>query len=738
MGAGRRWEICVDTGGTFTDCLARDPDGGLHRVKVLSTSRLRGRLAAVDGDRVRLELAAAPDASLFVGYRLGLLGGGPPVAVAGTDRAGGLRLSAPLPAAAEGAACELLSPEEAPILAVRLVTGRRLDQPLPRLYLRLATTRGTNALLERRGAPTALFITRGFGDLLSIGNQQRPELFALRVIKPEPLYAAVVEVDERLDADGDLVRPLDLEALAAAARPLVESGVTSAAVALMHSYRRADHERRAARCLRETGFRHVSCSAELAPFIRLVPRAQTTVVDAYLAEAIEGYLERVAEPLAGGTLHVMTSAGGLMRREAFRPRDSLLSGPAGGAVGAAAAGRASGFEQTIAFDMGGTSTDVTRHAGDFDYRYETAVGDVRLLAPALAIETVAAGGGSVCMLAGGRLRVGPRSAGASPGPACYGAGGPLTLTDANLLLGRLDAEGFEIPLDVEAAAAAAAALAAELDPAAGDAAREVLLAGCLEIADERMAEAVRRVSIREGHDPAGFVLVAFGGAGPQHACGVARRLGIDRCLVPADAGLLSAAGLAAARLERFAERQVLAPLSQVAARVPAWLDELAAGAARSLRREGVAASEVEIRRRPAELRLSGQDSALVVEAGGERSLAAAFRDAYRERYGYAPPARPIELVSLRVVASARRGPPPAPPAPARPATARPVRYRRAHFAGGWRRTPVFARHELAAGARFEGPALVFERHSATVVEPGWRCRVDDHRALVLESGGGPG
>ncbi len=729
------WEIAVDTGGTFTDCVARDPRGRLRRVKVLSSGALRCRVESVDGAEVAVS-GLAPDLpeDFFRGWRLVRLGGRPqPVGVASfAADAARLLLERPHPALAPGDACELSSPDEAPILAARLATGTPSGSPLPPVAMRLATTRGTNALLERKGAPTALFVTRGFGDLLAIGNQQRPDLFALAVEKPPPLYAAVVEVDERLAADGSVVAPLATGSLAGPVAELLARGVETAAVALLHAYRDPRHEERLAEFLIEAGFRHVSRSAELAPRVRIVPRAETAVVDAYLAPVLGAYLRRVGEGLAGGRLHVMTSAGGLASAERFRPKDGLLSGPAGGVVGAALAGRRSGRDRLVAFDMGGTSTDVARFDGDFDYRYDTRVADATLLAPALAIETVAAGGGSICAFDGERLRVGPESAGAEPGPACYGAGGPLTLTDVNLLLGRLAAERFEIPIRREAAERAADGLieraragGADLDPGAA-------LEGLLRIADERMADAIRRISVREGYDPADYTLLAFGGAGPQHACAVAELLGMTSVLVPTDASLLSAHGLAAARIERFVERQVLAPLAAVGAELAGWLREMEREAAAAVAEEGVAREGVDIRRREAHLRFAGQEATIAVELGTGADPVTGFRRAYRERFGYLPPERPIELESLRVVASSAGGrgaPAAATPAPAEAPTRGSVR---ARFAGRWIEAPRYERFELEPGSVLSGPALVLEPHSATVVAPGWRLRVDGARALALD------
>jgi 5-oxoprolinase (ATP-hydrolysing) len=741
------WRVFIDTGGTFTDCLAFDSEGRLHRAKVLSTSALRARI----GEGLRLEPAPAVPRDFFRGFSFHLLDGKEealpvtPVTLAiatGYDPSSGvLTLDRPLTLPPlPGTRCELRSPEEAPLLAARLVTGTPSAEPLPPMAMRLATTRGTNALLERKGARTALFITRGFADLLRIGTQQRPELFALRIEKPAPLYAAVVEVPERLAADGSVLLPLDDAALAAleseAAR-LVALGFEAAAVAFLHSYRNAAHERVVGELLRRAGFGQVALSAELAPLIKLLPRAETAVVDAYLSKPIAGYLSRVAAALPRGALHVMTSAGGLVRSEAFRAKDSLLSGPAGGVVGAAGAGRRSGYDRVIAFDMGGTSTDVARYDGDFEYLFEHRVGDAHLVAPALAVESVAAGGGSICRYDGFQLKVGPESTGASPGPACYGAGGPLTLTDVNLLLGRLAPARFGIPIELAAAERALHDLRLAIAAAEGDApAAEILLEGLLDIADERMADAIRRISLARGYDPADYALVAFGGAGAQHACAVAARLGIQRVLVPEDAGLLSAAGLGAAVVERFLELQVLLPLAEVRDRIDSWMEELGQKAVAAVAEEGVPPAEIEVRRRLLDLRFAGQEGTIAIELLPDTPIEQAFASAYRGLYGYTPEGRPVELVALRAIASSR---PTAAGAPSfEPRTAAPLApeasiHRRACFSSRFREVPVYERAELVPGAIFPGPALVFESHSATVVGEGWEGQIDAARALVLST-----
>lgn len=744
------WRLFVDTGGTFTDCLAIAPDGSSRRAKVLSSSALRGRVASVDNEPFgepfgeRGLLVADPWAlpeGFFIGCSLRPLGAaGPGVEIVGWSPApapgepGRLELSgAPEPPLVAGDGFEIRSPEEVPVFAARLVTGTPCGRPLPPLELRLATTRGTNALLERRGSRTVLFITRGFGDLLAIGTQQRPDLFALDVRRPAPLEERVVEVDERLAADGSVLVELDLETLRPRVAGLVAEGIESAAVALIHSFRNPEHEERLAALLEDEGLAWVSPSHRLAPRIGLLARTQTAVVDAYLAPVVGRYVERVGSALGPGSrLQVMTSAGGLVAAEGYRAKDSLLSGPAGGVVGAAAAGRRSGFERVLAFDMGGTSTDVSRYDGELEYRFEHEVGGARLLAPALAIETVAAGGGSICAFRHGRVQVGPESAGADPGPACYGAGGPLTVTDVNLLLGRLDAERFGIPIDKAAAARRLAELSERLTEATGEQPTdEVLLQGLLDIADERMAEAIRAISVRRGYDPREYALVAFGGAGAQHACAVAELLGADTVVVPEDAALLSARGLRSAVVERFAERQVLEPLEAVAERLESWLDELAARAVEEVRAQGV--SEVRVRRRLAFLRFAGQESPLEVAVEPGVSLHRAFEEAYRETYGYRPEDRVVELESLRVVASCLPEAP-LPPLAVEPHEAPATGRRRVWSGGTWRSVATFERERLAPGARFAGPALVFERHSSAMLAPGWRGHVDTAGALVFLRG----
>jgi 5-oxoprolinase (ATP-hydrolysing) len=752
------WLICADTGGTFTDCLARDPHGDLRRAKVLSTSALRGRVTRRFSPN-RIEIAQQWEAcdNLIAGFSVRRLDDGVTIGrVAGFDAtASTVEIAEPAPAGLlrEGDVIEFRGDEPAPILAARLVTRTPAHGALPPMELRVATTRGTNALLERRGAEIALFITGGFGDLLAIGDQSRPDIFALRIVKSQPLYQHVVEVRERLDAAGRVLTPLDEPTLHSAAMHLRGDGVRVAAVALLHSHVNPAHEQHVAAILRECGFERVSISSEIAPLIRILPRAQTAVVDAYLDPLITEYLRQIAEGSAARTecmqVRVMTSAGALNDASRYRACASLLSGPAGGVLGAAAAGRASGFQRVIGFDMGGTSTDVCRFDGELDYRFEHSVGDAKLLAPALAIETVAAGGGSICDFVDGRMTVGPRSAGAEPGPACYGLGGPLTLTDVNLLLGRLDEAQFEIPIQRCAAERALCELmdqmeraGAALTPAAPTNSREDILSGFIQIANQRMASAIEEVSLRQGHDARDYALLAFGGAGGQHACAVAENLGMSRVVMPADASLLSAAGLMTARIERFAQRQMLRRLDDSGIDLSAIVAEVARQAIDEVMNEGVARDHIAVRRRIANLRLLGQDATLQVDvptaAAGHAAIVDTLRQGfvarYRQMYGHVPPLdrKLIEIESLRIVAASTTHDQLMTVGKTNVAehVAESSGSARAHFGGRWIDAPVFNRATLKRGAAFEGPAIVLDRRSSYVIEEGWRASIDGAGAIV--------
>ena len=641
--------LAVDTGGTFTDCLATDSDGHTHRRKVLSNGTLRGTvLDQLNPTTLRISTNWGLSRDVLRGFTFRFLGETETAVVESFDPTERLLIlhapCSPLPA---NQGFELTAHEEAPVLAARLVTQTALGEPFPPVAMRLGSTKGTNALLEGKGAKVTFFVTKGFADLLRIGDQSRPDLFSLSARRPDPLHAEVLEVDEQITANGEVLEPLK----PATDNPQLTTG-NSIAICLKNAYQNPVHERQVAEALREK-FRFVSVSTELSPQIKFLARAETTVANAYLAPVIHDYLDGIRRQMPSGSLHVMTSAGALVRADRFQPKDSLLSGPAGGVVGAAAVARRARFSRIITFDMGGTSTDVARFGGAFDYRFETSVGNARLQAPALAIETVAAGGGSVCGFDGYRLFVGPESAGSSPGPACYGAGGPLTITDVNLLMGRLDPTTFGIPVFPENARERLNELLDRMQAASGqrpDA--QTVLEGFVQIANETMAEAVHKISVAKGYDPADHALVAFGGAGGLHACGVARLLGISTILLPADAGLLSAVGIGEAPVERFAEATVLLELSaENSGAISGTLARLRAEARAAVVAEGLADETVSVKSCLAFLRLKGQETSLEVEVSSLENPSdwtAAFRKKYENVYGHWVENRAVEVESLRV------------------------------------------------------------------------------------------
>lgn len=643
--------IAIDTGGTFTDAIAAFPDGSRTRVKIPSDGSIRG-VATGPGRVAWPAWLPRPGRSLagrdVVGPR------GLRIAAADDDGAVSLEPSEPL---APGEAVAVASGLDAPRLAIHALLGVPLDETaIPgadRIDLRLATTRGTNALLERKAARTALVITEGLEDLLEIGDQSRPGLFARGPRKRTPLVAASLGLPERTLADGVRRRePTDAEIDAIAAR-MRGAGIESVAIATVHGAAFPATERRVAERLARAGFAAVATAHATSDSSRLLARAETTVVHASLAPVLERFLADVATRVPVERIRVETSAGGLQPASRFLARDLLLSGPAGGLNGVVEVASRLGLGPVLAFDMGGTSTDVARVDGEPTPREETVVADARVAAPGLEIASVAAGGGSICRVRDGELLVGPESAGANPGPACYGRGGPFTITDANLLLGRLDPAAASLPLSVAAAEAAFERVRGEFVRDRGKpVAREGLLEAFVAIADERMARAIETVSSREGFDPARHVLVAFGGAGGQHAASVADRLGIRTVVIPADAGFLSARGLLTARDERRTSRSVLARLESVADRLDAWARELERAAVAELacdgHDDGVAEPATAV------LRVAGIDLAIEVPVGEIPAMEAGFRRLFRERSGYEPPRRALEIDSIRARARTPR------------------------------------------------------------------------------------
>jgi 5-oxoprolinase (ATP-hydrolysing) len=673
------WQFWIDRGGTFTDIVARRPDGALIAHKLLSDSE-RYEDAAIHGIRH-------------------LLGVAPGTALPAHD-----------------------------IEAVRM-----------------GTTVATNALLERRGDRTVYVTTRGFADALRIAWQHRPKLFVRRIELPSMLYEEAIEVDERMGAHGEIVRAFDVTAAEPPLRAAFDRGIRACAIVLMHGYRYPAHEQELAALARRIGFTQISVSHRVSPLMKLVSRGDTTVADAYLSPVLRRYVERVAAALPGTRLQFMQSSGGLADANAFHGKDAILSGPAGGIVGAARAARAAGFNKIIAFDMGGTSTDVGHFAGesadDFERALDVEVAGVRLRTPILRIHTVAAGGGSICRFDGVRLRVGPESAGANPGPASYRRGGPLTVTDCNVLLGRIRPEFFpslfgpggDEPLDEEVVRRQFGELAAAL-PADSRSDIQALAAGCVRIAVANMANAIKKISVQRGHDVTEYTLTCFGGAAGQHACAVADALGMRRVFVHPLAGVLSAYGIGLADSIAMRQRTVESPLDAgaLSAIEPVFV-ALESEARAELAAQGFPAPTIV---RSLLVKYTDTDSTLTLALTGSStwdSLTREFLAKYRARYGFSVAGRALVIDAISVTATARGDVVDDRPAftpragPLTPVARHPVFFETERV-----ETPFFLREQLRPGDVLAGPAVICERNTGVVVERGWRAMLTDADHLVLE------
>ncbi|GLW19378.1 5-oxoprolinase [Streptomyces sp. NBRC 13847] len=673
-----RWEFWIDRGGTFTDVVGRRPDGRLVTGKLLSHHPERYRDAAVAG--IRMMLGLGPD-------------------------------------------------EPVPAERVSVV--------------KMGTTVATNALLERTGEPTVLLTTEGFRDALRIAYQNRPRIFDRHIVLPEALYERVIEVPERIGAHGELVRPLDAEPVRRALIRARADGLRSAAVVLLHGYRHTDHERAVAALARSAGFTQVSCSHEVSPLMKLVPRGDTTVVDAYLSPILGRYVDEIAAELPGIRLMFLQSNGGLRQAAHFRGKDAVLSGPAGGVVGMArSAAEAGGHDRVIGFDMGGTSTDVSHYAGEFERVFGNEVAGVRMRAPMMNIHTVAAGGGSVLHFDGRRYRVGPDSAGADPGPACYRRGGPLTVTDAQVMLGRIQPGHFpavfgpdgDQPLDAEVVRTRFAELAARAAAATGDErGPEEVAAGFLDIAVLHMANAVKKISVQRGRDITRYVLTSFGGAGGQHACAVADALGIDTVLVPPLAGVLSAYGIGVADATAMREQAVEVELTDPEGlrRLREACDALARQTRGELLDDGVPEASVTTRARVL-VRYAGTDSTLGVPLADADTMTAEFVRAHRARYAFTmdqPLVAEAVSVEARGTAGGARGYESG--TGGREGELRPAATVRMYTAGRWRDTALHRRGDLLPGDVLTGPAIIAEQDATTVLDPGWQATAGEGGHLLL-------
>ena len=635
---------------------------------------------------------------------------------------------------------------DAAVQGIRDLLGLLPDEPIPVASIeavKMGTTVATNALLERTGEPTVLVVSRGFRDVLRIAYQNRPKLFVRRIVLPSQLQERVIEVDERMGARGELVRPLDLAAAEAELRAALAAGVRSVAIVLMHGYRFPAHERELAELARRIGFEQVSASHEVSPLMKIVSRGDTTVVDAYLSPILRRYVKEVSERLQGVRLQFMMSSGGLTDAALFHGKDAILSGPAGGVVGAVKVSHAAGFDRIIGFDMGGTSTDVTHFAGEFERAFVTEVAGVRMRAPMMKIHTVAAGGGSICTFDGSRFRVGPQSAGANPGPAAYRRGGPLTLTDCNVMVGKIRPElfpavfgpGGDQPLDAAIVSERFAALAEEVARATGSPrSGEEIADGFIRIAVENMANAIKQISVQRGYDVTEYTLCCFGGAAGQHACRIADTLGMTRILIHPLAGVLSAYGIGLADVAALRSTAVEARLSaSVLASVEAVYAELESAARGEVRSQGIESERISVRR-TLHLKYEGTDTTLEIAHGPLEELARRFEREYRVRYGFLMPGKPlvIEAVAVEATGASELVEATATAPPADPGSPLVTRSCRLFTDGAPRDATMIGRGQLRTGDRLAGPAIIAERNATTVVEPGWEAVLSARGDLVLE------
>ncbi|MFN0198019.1 MAG: hydantoinase B/oxoprolinase family protein, partial [Planctomycetaceae bacterium] len=739
------WEFWIDVGGTFTDCLARTPDGDLRTLKVLSSGIVKGQVGTRSSALSIVDPHRKFDPPHFWDeYQISFSDASGAIIqstrVTAFDPAlGTITLADPLlKTVVPGSKYELTSGQEAPILAIRYFLQLRKSDSIPPVIVKLGTTRGTNALLERKGARTAFITTRGFRDVLLIANQDRPRLFDLVIQKPSALFETVVEVDERLDADGKVLVSPDPQAIRNSLAEVHGQGVVSLAICLMHAFANPMHEELIEQIAREVGFREVSRSSKLSPLIKIVSRGDTTVVDAYLNPVLREYVQRLRSQLAGSSLKIMTSAGGLVEAENFVGKDSLLSGPAGGVIGFSRVAQQAGFTHSIGFDMGGTSTDVSRFDGRYELEFETKKAGVRVTAPMLAIETVAAGGGSICDFDGVKLIVGPASAGANPGPACYGRGGPLTVTDVNLYLGKILPERFPFPLDVAAVEDRLRQLSDRMASASvplNYTPRE-LAEGFVRVANANMVRAMRNISVAKGYDPADYVLVTFGGAGAQHSCALARDLGISQILIHPWAGVLSAYGIGMADVRRFAEQAVLKPYSlEVVSEIESLFQMLEVRLRKEVQKEGVPDERIEPPRRSLDLRYKGVEAIINIPRPNGGDYAAQYAAAHQQLYGYQHANRPLEIVAARVEVVGRMKSPPAPTGTIQERKPEPTRHTETWFGGKPWKTSVFFREQLQPGDQLFGPAIVCEPTSTIVIDPGFEAKILSAGELLLTDQG---
>lgn len=641
--------------------------------------------------------------------------------------------------------------QDAVIQGIRDVLGLAGNQPIPPgavEVVKMGTTVATNALLEHKGEHTILLITQGFGDALAIGYQNRPHIFARQIILPDRVYERVIEVRERYTAQGEEIIPItyqEKQRLQTLLQKAYEDGMRAVAIAFMHGYRYPRHEQQVAALARQVGFTQVSVSHTVSPLMKLIRRGDTTVVDAYLSPILRRYVEQVSTALSqsatGTKLEFMKSDGGLTEASRFQGKDSILSGPAGGIVGAVKTSTSAGFSQIIGFDMGGTSTDVSHYNGEYERTLETEIAGVRMYVPMMSIHTVAAGGGSILRFDGDRYRVGPESAGANPGPACYRRGGPLTVTDCNVRLGKIQPQFFpqvfgsqgNLPIDDQVVMEKFAQLNAEIRAQTGDTrSDEEVAAGFLAIAIEKMANAIKKISIQRGYDVTQYTLCCFGGAGGQHACLIAEALGMKRIFIHPLAGVLSAYGIGLADVRILKERAIEAKLEEsIMASLEQALVDLDGESRGEIIAQGVSPERIQTVPK-IRLRYQGTDSALNVDFAKIDIMRSQFEQMYRQRYGFSFPDKDliVEAAFVEAIAPAEPIPVPLPPHQ-RTTPLQSIASVQIYTKGTWHDTPVYRRQDLKVGDRITGAALILEATGTNVIEPGWCAEVTPQNYLIL-------
>lgn len=736
-----QWEFWIDAGGTFMDCIAKSPEGKFSTHKLLSSGVTKGKITRQISDNQFNDPIRNNDPSNFwKGYTISIFGQNAQLIHESTitnfdSQTGSITFQHPFQQnSTEGLIYELSCDDEAPIVAIRYLLGLGLNELIPKVSVRFGTTRGTNALLTRNGAKAAFITTTGFAEILLIAYQDRPRLFDLDIQKPEALFEQVVEINERLNANGDVIMSPNESEIRSHMHELKKSGIESIAICLLHSYINPTHELLIARIAREAGFSSISVSSQLSPLIKIVSRGDTTLVDAYLNPVLNQYIHNLKQSLKGCDIKIMTSAGGLVDADHFSGKDSILSGPAGGVIGVSHAARNAGYYNVIGFDMGGTSTDVARYDGSYEREYETKKAGVRIVSPMLAIETVAAGGGSICKYDGVKLTVGPDSASADPGPACYGKGGPLTVTDMNLYTGKIITDRFPFPLDKNVVEEKLQALCDQINQSSDTSAITTtqLAAGFLKVANANMVRAVRNISVAKGYNPKDHVLVTFGGAGAQHACAVARSLGIQQILIHPYAGILSAYGIGMANVSRFAEHAVLKPYkSHDDHELESLFKSLESKARTEVIKQGISDNQINPPIRSLDLRYQGAESTINVSQPSNNNYKEKFEQLHNRQFGFTRMNHPIEIVTARVEVVGETVKPAVIQNESIPRQPEPALTTRTCFEEDFHDTGVFYREDIRAGDQFTGPAIVCEPTSTIIIDPGFSAEILDQDEILI-------